>query len=85
MEEKTRFFVLNLGDRDFRPSPQHEYEVQLLDSNGRAKQVGYLTIDQDKLEIEVMPVPFEVIRAAKEQPVGQGDYVDSKGISIDPF
>lgn len=85
MDEKTRIFILHLGDRDFKPSPQHEYEVQLLDSKGRAKQVGYLTTDQDKLEIEGMLVPFEVIQAAKKQPVGQGDYLDSKGISIDPF
>lgn len=88
-----RFFVLRLGERDHRPRPEASYEIQMLDSEGRAKYSVYIDSGGQILthEANVSPsaptltVPRAVIEAVLRQPQGQGDYVDETGKSIPPF
>lgn len=84
----SRFFVMHLNEHDL-PRKQltsgKVYQIQLLDSQGRAKAVGYVGPDDDSLEIADFEVPKSVIEAARRQPVGQGDYVNERGMTIQPF
>ncbi len=85
----ARYFVMHLseralGERDRAPS-DGPFEIQLLDAQGRTKVCGYAGRDETTLEVEGNTVPLAVIEAARQQPVGQGDYVDEHGRSIQPF
>jgi hypothetical protein len=82
---KQRYFVLHLEDRDFKPSPNVKYEIQILDSKGRAKVSGYVVENQNELEVDGKIIPMAVIEAAKRQPKGKGDYVNEFGESIPPW
>ena len=83
------FFVMHLSERDLsergRPTRGGQFEIQLLDAKGRAKATGYIGSEETMLEVEGNSVPIAVIEAARRQPVGQGDYVDEQGHSIQPF
>ncbi|MHC4402821.1 MAG: hypothetical protein ACYTG0_24435, partial [Planctomycetota bacterium] len=85
----ARYFVMHLSERDLgergRASSEGQFEIQLLDAEGRAKACGYVGSDETTLEVEGKTVPIAVIEAARQQPVGQGDYVDEQGHSIQPF
>jgi hypothetical protein len=83
--DKQRFFVLHLDERDYKPSPDSKYEIQILDSEGRAKLSGYLEENQTELVVKGFKIPKAVIEAATRQLKGKGDYVNEKGESIPPF
>ena len=78
------YFVRHLCNEDTCSSGA-EFEIQVLDRNGRAKHVGYCGHAETELVIEGQVVPKEVLDAARRQLMGRGDYVDSKGQSISPF
>jgi hypothetical protein len=80
-----KFFVLRLGDRHFRPSPEMEIEIQLLDGGGREVQSVYLKKGDVAPEVNGFAIPPAVIDAAWRQQHGQGDYVDSRGETVPPF
>jgi len=84
-KEGQRYFVLKLCDRDYRPDASYKYEVQVLDAKGRAKKIGYLRDEDTMLSIEGEEVPQEVIKVAKRQEYGKGDYVNAEGKQIKPF
>ena len=83
-----RFFVMHLSEQDLtrkQLTSDKGYQIQLLDSQGRAIAVGYVGPDDESLEIADFQVPKSVIEAAHRQPVGQGDYVNERGMTIQPF
>ncbi len=75
------FFVSNLEERN-RPSTGMRYEIQVLNSAGQAVGCGYVDDQSNTLEIDGQAIPRAVIEAAREQPVGKGDYVDELGNSV---
>ncbi len=80
-----RYFVVRLSANDPERAQGYLFEVQILDSQGRAKAAGYLRADEDHLEIGGRVVSMAVIAAARRQLEGEGDYVDSEGKTIAPF
>lgn len=79
------FFVLHLEEGSDRPEKQLAFEVQLLDSQGRAKSCGYLGTTETELVLDGLFVPQAVLDAARRQRPGKGDYVDFQGRPIQPF
>ena len=84
LSARCNLYCFCLGERG-RPSSEEQFEIQLLDAEGRAKVCGYVGSDETTLEVEGKTVPIAVIEAARQQPVGQGDYVDEHRHSIQPF
>ena len=82
---RSRYFVVHLTERDDRPSDELRFEVQLLDSRGRARACGYVGEDDTELVVEGEVVPWAVLDAARRQTYGQGDYVNAEGESVRPF
>ena len=80
-----RYFVHHLSERSYRPSLDVKYAVQILDSRGRAKIVGYIGDDEESFEVDGYEIPPVVLEAARRQPYGKGDYVNERGESIPPF
>ena len=88
-----RFFVLHLDERDHHPTAEARYEIQILDTEGRAEYSVYvdsggrwLTLEENESPPASSPrVPAAVLEAAMRQPKGQGDYVDVMGKSVPPF
>lgn len=80
-----RYFVVRLSADDPEWAEGFLYEVQILDSKGRAEIAGYLKPHQEDLEIGGHVIPRAVVEAARRQSEGQGDYVDADGNSIRPF
>jgi hypothetical protein len=78
------YFVVHLMEND-RPSRGQPFEIQVLDSEGRAIACGYVGTDDTSLDIEGQVVPAAVLEAARRQVIGQGDYVNERGNSIMPF
>lgn len=85
MADSARYFVLHLDGRDYRPFPEAEYEVQLLNADGEVERSAYLKAEDTRVEIDGEPVPESVVDAAKRQPAGSGDYVDKDGNSVPAF
>jgi hypothetical protein len=81
---QQRYFVVHLREED-RPAPDERFEVQVLDSNGRAACCGYVGYEQSELEVAGGRIPRPVIEAARRQLIGQGDYLDETGNSVPPF
>lgn len=79
-----RFFVCHL-DIEERPAPELSYEIQLLDTQGRAVKWAYVSQEMVSLTLDELTVPYAVVEAARRQKPGQGDYVDINGRSISPF
>jgi hypothetical protein len=77
-----RFFVLNCSGRSSLSDPSKPFQVQILDSKGRAKYYDYFGADHLSLVIEGYNVPLPVLEAALRQEVGKGDFVDVNGQSI---
>ena len=75
---------MNLRGRSHSHSPK-QYQVQLLDQDGRAKATGYFDAVDEELILDDVRVDPRVMRAAMALPDGQGDYVDDEGRSTKPF
>ena len=82
---QQRYFVLHLEVGEERPSPELAYEIQILDSRGRARKCGHVGASETKLDLDGDEVPLAVIEAARRQLYGKGDYVNAIGESIPPF
>jgi hypothetical protein len=80
-----RYFVLHLPKDRAKRREGYPFQIQILDSRGRARLVGHVGYDEMELEIDGEFVPQAVLEAARRQPDGQGDYVDEMGQSIRPF
>jgi hypothetical protein len=85
MTNQAKYFVLHLDSRDYRPFPEAEFEVQLLNADGEAAGSAYLKAGDVRAEIDGESVPEGVVNAAKRQPLGSGDYVDKDGNSVPAF
>ena len=83
--KKQRYFVCNRQTARSQSHPEADYEIQVLDAQGRGKHVGYLRYGDTEIEIGGQPIPKAVIDAAHRQPEGKGDYVNEGGQSISPF
>jgi len=79
-----RYFVSHLEPHD-RPEPDRLYQIQILDSSGRAEAWGYVGESETELVVESHVVPAPVLTAARRQVLGKGDYVDDDGNPIRPF
>ena len=82
--QKKRYFVAHLEQCD-RPASDKAYQVQILNSSGRADVWGYVGDADTELIVEGHCVPSAVVTAARRQLLGKGDYVDEDGNSIRPF
>lgn len=82
---KQRYFVLHLGANDPDRDADRVFEIQILDSKGRAAHVGIVGHAEQKLIIDGKVIPLDVLEAARRQEEGKGDYVDAEGNSINPF
>jgi hypothetical protein len=78
------YFVRKLHPHE-QPASGARFEVQILDDDGRAIAVGYLTADATKLLIDGRSVPQPVLEAAKQRTEGQGEYVGPNGQGLPPF
>jgi hypothetical protein len=83
-KRKSRYFVLHRSDRDRKENRDKQFEIQLLDSKGRARDVGYVGSSETELIIGNHAVPLAVLEAARRQGPGVGDYVDETGTSMHP-
>lgn len=81
---KKWYFVshLNKSDQLQRGMP---FEIQVLNSVGQAVACGYVDENTAVFEIQGQLIPIEVINAARQQNVGNGDYVDENGKTLPPF
>jgi len=79
------YFVMRLDKQQSVTADVHPYEVQVLDSSGRAVAVGYFTDPDAPLTIAQQVIPKAVLHAALRQLSGQGDYVNEAGESIPPW
>ncbi|QDU94845.1 hypothetical protein [Lignipirellula cremea] len=84
-----RFFVMHLSEQDLcdrgQVNSQKPFEIQMLDKQDRARAVGYVSADDESLEISGYKIPTPVIEAACRQVAGRGEYVDEQGMSIKAF
>lgn len=85
LRRNRKYFVLHLEVGEERPTPELAYEVQILDSEGRARVCGHVGESETELVVEGEEVPLPVVEAARRQPYGKGDYVNANGESIPPF
>ena len=76
---------MRFSPRDSEYGAGRLFEIQILDSHGRAKFVVYCGESEQELDIQGHIVPGAVLNAARRQPEGKGDYVNEKGESIRPF
>lgn len=85
----ARYFVIHLTERDLidrgQLSSDKPFEIQVLDTEGRAVVSGYVGREETRFEVAGRPIPKAVIESARNQPLGQGDYVDEHGNSVQPF
>ena len=82
-----RYFVIHRAADDLCTGQPEDspFEIQILDSQGRAKYVGYVGYYEEALNIAGHDVPKAVLDAVRKRPKGPGDYVDNEGNSIQPF
>ncbi len=78
------YFIRRLRDHE-RPWSSKRVEVQVLDDDGLAVDVGYSDEDAQELIIGSVSIPLPVLQAAKGKRVGEGDYVGPHGESLPPF
>jgi hypothetical protein len=79
---RTWFFVRKLPTRE--ATPGERFEVQLLDSDGRAVAVGRYDTETS-LTVNGETVPAVVLDRGRERPEGSGAYVDQEGVETRPF
>lgn len=79
------YWVLHLDESSYRPSPDVEFAIQLLDKNGQEIGIEYITRFDRQVLITGCQVPSAVVEAAKRQPRSAGAYVNDDGIEIEPF
>lgn len=84
-QHKQRYFVLHLAKPRSGQTSGKPFEIQVLDSRGRGRLLGYAGYTEETLEVGGHSIPKAVLEAARRQPKGQGDYVDSEGNSIPWF
>jgi len=78
------YFVRRL-DQDEQRLRAHEFEIQVLDNDGRASALGYLSASTSGLTVGDREIPTAVIEAAKRRFPGGGEYVGPDGQSVPPF
>src|SRR5215510_10272740 len=94
-ESAQRYFVRRLDPRSFRPSPDAEFEVQVLSQEGPAESCAYVARDSNSvialihaikgpLPVEEHQIPEAVIEAARQRQGGSGEYVDECGSVVRP-
>lgn len=69
---------------DSRRTQGQVYQVQVVDSSGRATAFAYLGAEQEALEVGGEPTPKAVIQAVRELPPGTGHFVDAEGRILAP-
>ena len=86
MNQSTRqwYFVRKLQSHE-QPARRERFEIQVLDDDGKAENVGYIDEETDLLEINGAVIPEVVLAAARSINCGQGDYIDSAGNRLEPF
>ena|SRR6266566_3215771 len=94
-ESGTRYFVARLDDRSFRPLPEAEFLVQVLNEDGEGEIIAYIARDSNsvvavvhatkgRLPTEGHGIPDAVIEAARRRQVGSGEDVNEKGEIVQP-
>jgi len=78
-----KFYVLRLPE-DQVDSTGKDIEIQLVDNLGVTIAFGLIARMDTHLELDGEAVPTPVIEAARELPIGKGDFVDSAGSSVHP-
>jgi hypothetical protein len=84
MNTKVRFFNLKLSQEEAVKLGGH-FEIQLLDSRGRASAVVYANSPIEKVVIENKEYSGVILKKGGEISEGKGLYVDESGNEISPF
>ena len=79
-----KFFVVNGDLPSYAPEGTH-YAVQLLDATGLTTHEVHLKPGETIAVLNGIQVPFSVIEAAWNQPLGMGTSVDINGDLAPPF
>jgi len=89
MSTQKRYFVMHLLENEVgipgRSDASKQYEIQILDAQGRAVAIVYAGNLETELSVGDQLVPKAVLEAARRQVPGKGDYVNEDGIHILPF
>jgi hypothetical protein len=83
-DSNQNFYVRHLPIDDRRRAGGKVYQIQVVDRNGLATEFAYLNGEEERLEIDGRIVPVAVIKAAKRQEPGRGDFVDIEGNQVLP-
>jgi hypothetical protein len=92
---EQRYFVGKIDSLDYRPSPDAEFEIQILNGNGEGEISAYVGRDSNEIIALIhaskgpLPpyahsIPLPVIEAARQRRAGFGEYVNAKGEIIRP-
>lgn len=93
-----RYFVGQLDENSYRPTPEAEFEIQIHGDEGGAEQCAYIGRDSNaviafieftsqgpkSLPADEHQIPLAVIEAARQRRVGLGEYVNEKGERVRP-
>lgn len=83
-QRNPTFFVMNTRGKAGLRAPK-QYEIQLLDREGRAKATGHCNSAEEELVLDGIRVDKRVLLAAMAQADGKGTYVDETGSPVKPF
>lgn len=92
---EQRYFVRQLDGRSYRPSPDSEYEVQILNADGEGEICAYVSgksnevlylvhASKGRLSVKDHGIPLPVIEAAKQRRAGDGQYINGDGQIVVP-
>jgi len=83
--KNQRYFVLRFGGPLPPKLPTQEFQIQVLDSLGRARISEYISSSDTHLVIKGHTVPDAVLAVAHRLQPGEGRYVDETGETLDPL
>jgi len=69
---------------DSRRDKGQVYQIQVVDTFGRATAFAYLGAEQESIEVGDQMTPQAVIKAVRELPPGVGQFVDAEGHILAP-
>lgn len=100
MREDQDYFVCQLGPDNYRPVPEAQYEIQILNEHNEGERSAYLgrhstdilcVVDfvtppgPKLLDPSMVSIPTPVIEAARRRTIGFGERVNEKGEILPPF
>lgn len=81
-KREPRYFVMQIGPGGLGYSDGYRFQIQLCNEALQAAAAILFRGDEAELAVPELDVPEEVYRAALRQLPGNGDFVNSKGESV---